>query len=87
MGTVVLTSIIHQEPQRSFLILLVLLAALQSGNASAETPRSNDLRPNIIRIMADDLGYGELGSYSHNTTQAVLPVILLALHFRQDGMH
>ena len=43
--------------QRSLLLLTALLAL------SLESPAATQSKPNIIFIMADDLGYGELGSY------------------------
>ena len=42
-----------------FLIVLLFFSCAQSDK---NTPRSTD-KPNIIYILADDLGYGELGSY------------------------
>lgn len=40
-----------------------VIAALAIGCATPAVPRQPDTRPNIVFIMADDLGYGELGSY------------------------
>jgi arylsulfatase A-like enzyme len=42
-------------------VLLSLLTLLACLNADAEEP------PNVILILADDLGYGDLGSYGHPT--------------------
>ena len=48
-------------PSRILRHSLLLLAACVVF--SAESPAASSTRPNIIFIMADDLGYGELGSY------------------------
>lgn len=45
-----------------FSVLLLLFLLLQACSDSAETPKP----PNIIFILADDLGYGELGSYGQS---------------------
>lgn len=43
-------------------IIFFITVALSVGYLSAES-QSNSDRPNIIYILADDLGYGELGAY------------------------
>ena len=43
---------------KNVLIILILSVALISCK--------NDNQPNIIYILADDLGYGELGVYGQN---------------------
>ncbi|MCA9731915.1 MAG: arylsulfatase [Deferribacteres bacterium] len=54
---------------RTFVLLLFLLGLHISIGCSTKNQTEKDRLPNIIYIMADDLGYGDIGSYEQAIIQ------------------
>lgn len=54
-------SILNRKVVFSFLYFLMVVILVSCG--TVETKKVNDPRPNIILIVADDLGFGDIGCY------------------------
>jgi arylsulfatase A-like enzyme len=66
-------------------ILLLFAAALAGLSPASGTPRKD--KPNIVLILADDLGYGSLGSYGSKEIRTPLLDRLAASGMRLTDFH
>jgi hypothetical protein len=54
--------------RRSVALSMLLLATPSAARSEPEAPRIE--RPNILFILADNLGFGEVGAYGGGATRA-----------------
>ena len=81
------------ESNASILILICLIAQVFTWGAPAQTPGQETLRPNVVLILTDDQGYGDLGAHGNamirtpaldrRTADDVLPRVNVE-HVRSD---
>ena len=48
-----------------FVLAILLLASCESPNIDSEAGADTDTRPNVILLMADDMGWAQTGYYGH----------------------
>jgi hypothetical protein len=56
-----------------FCSYLTWIAAAMAGLALTSVPGAAQKRPNVVVIMSDDVGWGDLGSYGGGSKGALLP--------------
>ncbi len=59
-------------------VLLLISAALLATGCSTEKPSQSQDRPNIVFILADDMGYGDVGAYNPDANVATPHIDRLA---------
>jgi arylsulfatase A len=57
------TPLVFQSGLKKLTLFSILLPGAMMNNSSSASPESQPKKPNIIFILADDLGIGEVGSY------------------------
>src|SRR5690349_9471954 len=57
---------IHRRSRAGILIGAAVAAAIASLTSPASAQQA---KPNVVFILADNVGYGDLGSYAHNLTR------------------
>ncbi|MYC67717.1 MAG: arylsulfatase [Acidobacteriia bacterium] len=67
--TDLLLTLLGRPPACSRGALLALLAACVGCSGGLNDPTAGDAPPNFVWILADDLGYGDLGSYGQERIQ------------------